>query len=122
MKIYVVTEGVYSDYHIITATTNKSVAQRIAAKFSDSTDDVNIEEFEDSEIFLKTLWRVVFDSHGAVAECAVGSSEFAYNDIGRVGRRWDNRLFVTVEADNADAAIKIASEKKAEFLARENGL
>ena len=34
MKIYVVTDGMYSDYHIITATIDKGVAEKIAKRFS----------------------------------------------------------------------------------------
>ena len=34
MKIYVVTKGYYSDYHIITATTDKELAYRIEETFN----------------------------------------------------------------------------------------
>ena len=34
MKIYVVTKGCYSDYHIITATTDEKLAYKIKEKFN----------------------------------------------------------------------------------------
>ena len=45
MKIYVVTRGVYSDYHIITATTDKALAERIAKKFDREYGDTSVEVF-----------------------------------------------------------------------------
>lgn len=46
MKVYVITEGNYSDYHICTVTTNKERAEKLVKIFSDNWDDAKIEEYD----------------------------------------------------------------------------
>lgn len=131
MKIYVVTKGSYSDYHIITATTDPEKAKKIAEKFTDKWDDAKVEEYEDSDIYLKNLWYVVFEANGEVRHVRLERSAFYYdaNDEEYVGRiRYNtylghpNGTWIHVFADDEEGAIKIAAEKRAEFLAKKNGL
>ncbi len=57
MKIYAVTKGQYSDYHICALTTSKSNAERLRVLYSNDWDDAVIEEFEDGEgEDLRRLW------------------------------------------------------------------
>ena len=54
LKIYVLTKGCYSDYHIITATTDYELACKIKDRFDKinsewSDEKVNIEIYEDAE-------------------------------------------------------------------------
>lgn len=46
-KIYIITAGCYSDYHICAATTDKEKAERLKILFENSYSGSNIEEFED---------------------------------------------------------------------------
>lgn len=123
-KIYVVTKGSYSDYHIITATTDEKLAYKIAKKFSDKYEEADVEIYEDAELVLKPLYRVEFYSNGdihSVRDCSDSDWEYRgcniYNSHLIYG---GGHIYVT--ADNADHAVKIANEKRAEYLAREAGI
>lgn len=124
--IYVITQGSYSAYHIIGATTDRGIAEKIAKKFSDDCDDCRIEEFSEGETLLRNLWRVFFKKNGDVFRCDMSDYPRDYYDKGSpiidtIYKR-DYDLIVTVEADNEEAAVKIAAEKRAVYLANKNGL
>ncbi len=122
MKIYVVTRGSYSDYHIITATTDKTQAKKIADKFSDEWDKAKVEIYDDAEIYLKKMWFVRFDTKGNVNELHVDNSEYSYECVNKCSFDAAKGVFVHVCADDEISAIKIASEKRAEFLAKKAGV
>ena len=118
-KVYVVTRGDYSDYHIITATTNKDIANQIAKKFG-----AEVEIYDDSEIYTKTVFGVTFNKVGDVMYCHE-LSEYDYppnNEIIQHKRNNQTCLYVEVEADDQQSAIKIAAEKRAKFLAEQEGI
>jgi hypothetical protein len=123
-KIYVVTSGCYSDYHIVAATLDKDIAEKIAAKFSGRYDECEIEEYCDAEIMLKPAWNISFDKAGNVINTYGCESEYDYENIGECcERRWGEcALNVSVSADDLDSAIKIAAEKRAKYLAEKLGL
>lgn len=57
MKIYAITKGEYSDYHICALTTSKSKAEKLQKIYSDTCFDACIEEFEDGDgEELRILW------------------------------------------------------------------
>lgn len=126
--IYVVTKGSYSAYHIIAATTDFETARKIAAKFTDPDDweDAIVETYPDAEIMLKNLWSVYFKKSGEVWKCQLSDNEYDYHErfdtvIDTIYKS-DYDLIVNVEADTEEAAIKIAAEKRAKYLAEKNGL
>ena len=130
MKIYVVTKGGYSEYHIVTATTDREKAEKLAKKFSDDCEDAEVEEYEDSDVYLRKLWYVRFNENGEVEKIKLESDAFyytsdkvncvCYNTCGCYGIIYETWVYVF--ADTEEEAIKIASEKRAEFLAKMNGL
>lgn len=124
MKIYVVTRGEYSDYSIITATTDRDVAESIAKKFSGGYSETVVEEYEDAELMLKPCWLVTFQKDGSVAEVKNESDNyFRYHDAGRCWVPVDRRqVAVSVVADSIESAVKIAAEKRAKFLAECEGI
>lgn len=123
-KIYVVTKGSYSDYHIITATTDEKLAYEIAKKFSDKYEEAKVEIYENAEIMLKPLYGVEFDKNGdilSVRDCS--DSSWAYSSCNTYHSDiFYGRGFIYVIADNADHAVKIANEKRAEYLAKKAGI
>ena len=124
--IYVVTQGSYSAYRVIGATTDRETAKKIAKKFSDDCENCRIEEYPEGETLLRNLWRVFFKKNGDVFRCDMSDYHRDYYDKGSpiidtVYKR-DYDLIVTVEADDEEAAIKIAAEKRAMYLANKNGL
>ena len=123
MKIYVITQGYYSDYKLITATTDKALAEEIAKKFDNEFSHTDVEEFEDAEIMLKPCWFVRFDKDGSVIEIANKSdSVHHYEEVNKCSFDAAGQVMVSVCADNFDAAIKIAAEKRMQFLAERAGL
>jgi len=124
MKIYVVTQGEYSGDRIITATQDENLANAIAKKFDSEFYHTNIEVYEDAAIMLKPCWFVQFDEDGSVKTCfedsehADGYHQLNYCSFGNSLRT----LGVHVLADNATAAIKIAAEKRAQYLAEKAGV
>ena len=130
MKYYAVTKGAYSDYHIITITADAEKAKKIAKKFSDTWDEAGVEEYEEDDMMLRDLWEVDFDDKGNAFKAQLQHDLYYY----RQAYIWsyayrahpDNRsiksLVTYVFADSKEAAIKIAAEKRAEYLAEKNGL
>jgi hypothetical protein len=115
-KVYVVTRGDYSDYHIITATTDKKTADKVAKKFN-----AEVEIYDNSEIYTKTIFSVTFNEIGDVKYCHE-LSEYDYppnNKVIQHKRNNMNYLYIEVEADDEQSAIKIAAEKRAKFLAEQ---
>ena len=119
-----VTEGDYSDYHIITATTDHELAKKIAARFSDQWDKPRIEVYDNAEIMLKPAWSISFDKDGNVISTYDCNSAYDYEYVGECcERRWGKcTLAITVSADDLESAIKIAAEKRAKYLAEKLGL
>jgi hypothetical protein len=124
MIFYAVTKGEYSDYHIITITTNKEKAEFLAKRFSDKWDEAKVEEYTENEILFKPLWYVLFDHKGNVeyARCESANSYAYVNYVNKPDYSFCNKIRVYVTADDKESAIKIAAEKRAEFLAREEGV
>ena len=125
LKIYVLTKGCYSDYHIITATTDYELACKIKDRFdminSEWSDEkVNIEIYEDAEIYLKPNYFIRFDKQGNVVEAYEDTSEYGYDRYS--GLDVKGGYFTTITTDNKESAIKIAAEKRAMFLAEKEGI
>ena len=126
-KIYVVTQGKYSDYHIITATTDLKLAEYARDKFQNTYsicyDPVRIEVFENAELITRPLWYVKFNSAGQVHNCYECDNSYEYNNKLNVCDYYMGGMtHIYVTADTIGDAVKIAAEKRAEFLAMENGM
>ena len=125
LKIYVLTKGCYSDYHIITATTDYELACKIKDRFDKinsewSDEKVNIEIYEDAELYLKPNYFIRFDKQGNVVEAYEDTSEYGYDRYS--GLDVKGGCFTTITTDNKESAIKIAAEKRAMFLAEKEGI
>ena len=120
-KIYIVTSGCYSDYHIEAVFTTQDKANDYVQQ---NGTDYNIEEYElDKEVFkVEKLWRVEFtlnkdygyDKRSSVAASALSNdtSYKYYEDTCGISQytTWYVVSFY-VSADSMDRAIKIASER-----------
>ena len=125
LKIYVLTKGCYSDYHIITATTDYELACKIKDRFDKinsewSDEKVNIEIYENAELYLKPNYFIRFDKQGNVVEAHEDTSEYGYDRYS--GLDVKGGYFTTITTDNKESAIKIAAEKRAMFLAEKEGI
>jgi hypothetical protein len=134
MKIYIVTQGTYSDYHICAVATDEEKAKQLAEKHATSYDETRVEVYDTTED----------DPHadGRIPFCVTfvgGCAEHYYIDRpplylegvpfttgitirrGALGAASTN-IEVRLYAPNERAAVKVAAEKRAEFLARKEGL
>lgn len=61
MKVYVITKGSYSDYHICSVCLDRETAERRMKLFSDNFDEAEIEEFDtdEYEVFVKVDDRII---------------------------------------------------------------
>lgn len=125
-KYYVVTNGYPSDYSIIAVTTDFEIAEKIATKFSTRYDEPRIEEYGDAMVMLRPAWMIYFDRAGNVI--STRECDCAY-DYSRIGECLEGsivysgfNLRVTVSADDVESAVKIAAEKRAEYLAEKLGV
>lgn len=118
---YVVTQGNYSCYHIVGVTSNRDTAEKIAAKFSDDYDECRIETYVDGEVMLRPAFDVWFNKDGSVSSIGRCINEYDYKGLSVI-EEYRRGLKVTVSADTEEAAIKIAAEKRAKWLAEQNGL
>lgn len=132
-KIYVLSKGEYSDRHVIGATTDKALAERMREMYSTDYDYATIDEFEDGVMedwyTPHQYWRVGI---GADGEIAVISRHWSVDDFARpLVDRWSDYTFIFpgmdikyivdgITADDEDHAKKIAFDTIARYKAMEN--
>lgn len=132
MKIYVITKGCYSDYHICAVATDPEKAKKLAEIYTDRYDNAEVEEFDtDNTIDLlsgRLPYSVVFSGTGVVVGGPALEAEYTKDFAPGVNvwgaQLWwpTERLQVKVYAPDKETAVKIAAEKRAEFLAQRAGL
>lgn len=134
MKVYVITCGAHSDYRICAVAINPKKAEELKRRF-DLADDTgaNIEEWDTEDVRIdlsqsQDTYEVHFDGQG---NCVRITNKTADN-ISRQGRYYtdedlkekvyyndgNKHCYVSVFADEAESAVKIATERRAEFLSR----
>lgn len=118
MKLYAVTKGSYSDYHIIALSRSKRRAEKIASLCSDRYGDAVVEEYEETIIELKPIWRVLFYEHGEPRADALSYEEQLtcdepLNTVKEGGGYC--RFEVYVEAKGVEQAHKISSDLVAQY-------
>lgn len=123
-KVYVITKGEYSDYHICAVAATKEIAEKLQKIYSeDSWGDAIIEEYDLNEARddVKVFYDVTFTNE-KVSAC--------FNEYGEKesihffkGNKWQSdRLIVCVRARDEDHAVKIAQDRRAEYLAKKEGI
>lgn len=122
MKIYVVTRGNYSDYHIITATVDPTRAEAIRKLYDGSYEEARVEVF-DSDLILPLLEG---QRRFLISFWANGDVYHSYSDMEvdepNVCEFHNGELYVTCFARDLEHAIKIASERRAQYIAQKKGL
>lgn len=123
MKLYAVTAGEYSDYHIITLQADEEKAQKIAEVLKRSCFDyeetIDVEEFEsdDWEDDPRPVW-LVRSYNGNIHDISVTGGTNEHTKIIRhAGIRLD-----MVKAKTSEQARKIVQDRLAEEKARKEGL
>lgn len=108
MKVYVITAGVYSDYHICAVTTHPESAENLRLRYSDDRYTANIEIYE-TEIDLirpDTCWFVSVNSMGKLTSMYELPSIYC-KQINKVHEA-DGKYEVFVQTKDESHAKKIA--------------
>lgn len=123
---YAITDGDYSDYHIIAITDDKERAENIKKLYTTNWSEPMIEEFFDSESKDEALYSVRYDTDGSynVSPRDFDSdNSFNINIINESifhDDWWKYRVFVM--AKSKDQAIKIAQDLWTEYKAKKEGV
>lgn len=124
--VYVVTQGSYSDYHIVGIYSTREVAEAAAGAETSYRGKPQIEEF-DLDPFAEQLhqglrrFKVAMDREGksVVARITVSPNDEALDDLDTDGEvdRVDGVLRLLVWARDDQHAAKIVNEKRAQIVA-----
>lgn len=133
MKVFVVTQGAYSDYHIIAVCIDKNRAQQIARLTSkdlnDSYSRSEIEEYELDEAYglfpenISNIYRLEYDDAKKLTLLKCENGEDEYNDalsdfVNHSGKKYITYVFANTPED----ALKIGADRITQFRAEEQGL
>lgn len=125
MKVYVLTSGEYSDYHIVGVLLDEEQARIAAEVMTTRYDDVTVEEYDTDVLkFIKPGWKYWAVDFSEKTHSVVDVSYHDYFDALREPRFYERNKIWTVEvyAEDEDHAIKSASDKLDKYLAEQAGL
>ena len=125
-KVYIVTNGEYSDYHIVNVFSDKGKAEKYVKAIYGINDEVCIEEY-DVDKYPKQIdkklkhWWVEMLKNGEVDGCMVSDShkysDCRYYILNNFMTEHVDYLNVFCWAKDKQHAIKIANEKRAMLVA-----
>ena len=127
MTHYVITNGEYSDYHIVAVYADREEAYKVCKILNDRCEyeDYKIEEYEDGSLVryenLNTYCVLFDDNKTRIREN--DSDDFEYCLRKEYWQYQDGTVWaVFVFASNKEEALKIASEKRAKLMAEQTGV
>lgn len=119
-KIYVVTLGCYSDYHICGVATDKEKANLLAKKFSTRYDTAEVEEYDtddtDEHLRFRNVYLCRYIDDTKKIETTKSVWAYLTESDYRVTKTRDG-LLVYVNADTEEMALKKASDIFAQYRA-----
>ena len=132
MKIYIITKGDYSAYHICAVSTDKKKVETLRKAFSDSWDEARIETYETDKFLTEIengfkLYDCAMKENGDMS-ITTFESNLDYIDSAdfKVGKYEKGYMApgygVYVWAKDKEHARKIAADKIAEFKAKKEGV
>lgn len=127
MKVYVITKGEYSDYHICAVVDNKAKAELLKEALTDKWGGPYIEEYDTEDINIDGYLKYdeyIVDQDVTTGEMDVRKLKKSPDYIrgAQVIDEESNKLTTVVYADDAKKAIKIASDRFAKYRAEKCGL
>ena len=126
MKVYVLTCGEYSCYHIVGVLLDEEQAKIAAEVMSDRYNDVEVETYDTDELkFIKPSWKywtIAFSERDHAIVDAF-RDDYYLDALGEprlcaINHRW----YVDVYAENEDHATKNASDRLNKYLAEQSNL
>lgn len=123
MKVYVITSGDYSDYHICAVTLDKEKAEKYAEHIDTGYQDVNVEEYDTDHI--DTYMKYGKSFHVEIYMPGFRIDYVYGNEHERAERIFPHNYTmygVDVNAKDKDHAVKVATDRLAKYLAEEEGI
>lgn len=126
MKVYVLTSGVYSDYHIVGVLLDGEQARIAAEVMSNRHNDVEVETYDTDDLkFIKPGWKywtVVFSEYDHAIVDINCHNYFGSLDEPNLFGAYHKNWYVDVYAEDEKHAIKNASDRLSKYLAEQNNL
>lgn len=122
-KVYLVSAGDYSDYHICAAFTSEENAQMYIYKFDTSEwERMRIEEYDLNpyEYELKKGYNPYFvrmTKDGECTEIRISGSTYGFDGTNEVGFDLQKNMYMRVMAKDEQHAIKIVNEHRGQLIA-----
>ena len=122
MKIYVITKGEYSSYHIVGATSSKSDAKKIKKLHDNRFCEVRIEVYEDS--FEKSLPIYEVFSDKDTNHIEINRQDVPTYSIKKMGviQETPSGYIFDIQAENSKIAKKIFFDALAQHKAKNEGI
>lgn len=116
-KVYVITKGEYSDYHICAVASNINTAEKLCKAYTDSYHTAHIEEYDLNENADDA--RIMY-----CVEIECDDIEVTVNSFENKEHAYGDKDYFTayVLAKDRDHAVKIAQDRRAEYLAKKEGV
>lgn len=118
MKIYVITRGCYSDYHIAAVTDDEKKAEFLKLKFSDEFYEADIEEYDTDECSVEGIQNMKL-FYWKVLICNGKSVVYPYLSGNQYFNVYDTGIQAVVLARTKEQAIKIVRDKYAQYLSEQ---
>jgi hypothetical protein len=124
-KVYVITSGCYSDYHICAVTLDPQKAKVLKEFYSRTEyDEPAIEEYDADYCYDRITsgcnpYCVRFTRSGAV-DCVFETQGCCEDKVYQSENGW--HVYVELWAKDKLSAVKIAAERRAKFLAEKEGI
>lgn len=124
MKIYVITKGCYSDYHICAVTEDKYKADLLVKRFTDNREEAHIEEYDTDDYAVLLSNNVYFcrQRKGEEIKIRLSTGDYINEHTLSVKGCCGGTLYMHVIARNEEQALKIALDRFAKYRAEEMGL
>lgn len=135
MKVYVVTAGEYSGYHIAAVFTDKDLAYRYASlkTLQETYYEYDVEEWDTDEVKMEAIkneeeeilptmyYRCTFSKHGFLRE---GRDIVPRQKPAPIRKEWNDDIIVHVprEHNTPEQCVKIAQDMRAKYLAEKLNL
>ena len=126
MKVYVVISGYYSDQCIKGVTLDREIADALAKGLHDPRIE-EVELVEDRAIIDQVknfvpVWHVVFQENGVVVDCVKTPQWGEKIPCHVLQNSYKDNTFVVYSDEGKDVVMKIATDTRAQFLAKKFGI